>query len=611
MGTRKIETELILSGEKQFNDGMKAINNNLKNLDAEMRVVSTSFDENASASDKLRAKQNILNQQIDQQKEKVRALNEMYERQKAEYGENSAAADKYRQQTLNAQAALNKMEAELRQTNKQLDEASKAEKKSGNEAKEAAGKYKLSAEALQKIYSSAKSVGNALGTAGKKLAETGTAAAKLGAKATLTGLAGLGAAAGVASVGLAALGGKGFTSLIKMSLEAANSEWSFWRLRSSLSGLSSAAEDAKSGLAEIMAPALESFAKKATVLLKDYNKEIEKAEGDTEAMGRIMARYLRRGAELIRDEAPAFTQAAGGLLKGLTSGIIENEDELEAVAGELISQITDFLDDNADDMGKAAAVIVSSLGELIGENAPALLDAGFSMLDSLLDGLSLDDSENAGEKLGAFAADLAIKLSDLAPELLTAGAAFMGGIIDGLVEAWPDMKEAWNDFPNKLKEGMKDAWDNWKGPGKDAIQAALDGMQEKWQAVVDWFNNAVSSLKGNAEIGITYHDSSSGRQHGGHSGSFATGLDYVPYDNYVANLHEGELIAPKPLANALRAAGINKNSRSLEGLQSGAVSVNNKVVVEFTGSLAQLGRVLQPVIKAETARVGTAYVTGG
>lgn len=604
MAKRTIETEVILSGEKAFNDGMKNINNNLKNLDAEMRVVSSSFDENASATDKLKARQNILTQQIDQQREKVRALNEMYERQKAEYGENSAAADKYRQQTLNAQAALNKMEAELRQNDKALKDAAKAQKEAGSEAQKSAPKFKLSAEALEKIRSSARTVGTALGSLAKNLAETGAAAARIGLKGTTYGLVGLGAAAGAASIGIAALGAKGFKSLISMSLEAANSEWSFWRLRNSMSKLKSAAEDAKSGLAEIMAPALESFTKKAADLLKEYNKEIDKVEGDTEAMGRIMARYLRRGAELVRDEAPAFIKAGGGLLKGLTSGIIENEDELEAVAGELISQITDFLDDNADDMGKAAAVLVSSLANLVGDNAPALFDAGLSMLESLLSGL---DGEDMGEKAGAFVGNLVAKLVELAPDLLRVGAAFLGGVVDGLVEAWPAMRDAFNAFPAKLREGMQAAWDNWKGPGKDIVQAVIDGLKEKWQSVVDWFNNAVSSLKGTATIDIVErHSSPNGGA--GFIGSHATGLDYVPYDNYLANLHEGEMVAPKPLASALRAAGINKNTRSLDGFGSGSVAVENRVTVEFTGSLAQLGRVLQPHIKAEDSRRGPAFV---
>ena len=32
MATRTIGTEIVLSGEKQFNDAMKGVNNNLKNL---------------------------------------------------------------------------------------------------------------------------------------------------------------------------------------------------------------------------------------------------------------------------------------------------------------------------------------------------------------------------------------------------------------------------------------------------------------------------------------------------------------------------------------------------------------------------------------------------
>lgn len=607
MAKRTIETEVILSGEKAFNDGMKKINNNLKNLDAEMRVVSTAFDENASATDKLKARQNILTQQIDQQREKVRALNEMYERQKTEYGENSAAADKYRQQTLNAQAALNKMETELRQNDKALKDAAKAQKEAGSEAQKAAPRFRLSAESLEKIRSSARTVGTALGSLAKNLAETGAAAAKIGLKGTTYGLVGLGAAAGAASIGIAALGAKGFKTLISMSLEAANSGQGFETLRSSMTNLKAAAEVAKSGLAEIMAPALESFTTNAADLLKEYNQEIDKAEGDTEAMGRIMARYLRRGAELVRDEAPAFIKAGGGLLKGLTSGIIDNEDELEAVAGELISQITDFLSDNADDMGKAAAVLVSSLADLVGDNAPALFDAGLSMLESLLSGL---DGEAMGEKAGAFVGNLVTKLVELAPELLSVGVAFLGGVIDGLVEAWPQMRDAFNAFPGKLRESMKEVWESWQGPGKDAIQAALEGMQAAWQNVVNWFNSAVNSLKGNAEIGITYTGSmgSTGGNSVGNRPNHATGLNYVPADNYLANLHEGEMVAPKPLATALRAAGINKNTRSLDGLGSGPVSVENRLTVEFTGSLAQLGRVLQPHIKAEDSRRGPAFV---
>ena len=37
---------------------------------------------------------------------------------------------------------------------------------------------------------------------------------------------------------------------------------------------------------------------------------------------------------------------------------------------------------------------------------------------------------------------------------------------------------------------------------------------------------------------------------------FATGLDYVPYDNFLARLHEGEMVLTKSQANALRSGAV-------------------------------------------------------
>jgi len=140
MATRKIETEISLSGEKEFNDAMKALNNNMKNLRAEMKAVTTSFDENSSAADKLKARQDLLTQQIEQQEEIVRALGEMYEKQAKEQGENSAAADKYRQAMLNAQSTLNGYKRDLAAVTEELEDAEKATDKAGDEAKESAPK---------------------------------------------------------------------------------------------------------------------------------------------------------------------------------------------------------------------------------------------------------------------------------------------------------------------------------------------------------------------------------------------------------------------------------------------------------------------------------------
>lgn len=113
MAVRTIATDFTLTGEKEFNDQMKAVNANLKNLKSDMAAVSSEFADNAESTEALAAKQRILQETYDQQKEKVRALNEMYKRQVEVNGENSSAADKYRQQLNYATVAMNETKMEL------------------------------------------------------------------------------------------------------------------------------------------------------------------------------------------------------------------------------------------------------------------------------------------------------------------------------------------------------------------------------------------------------------------------------------------------------------------------------------------------------------------
>lgn len=122
MAVRTIATDFTLTGEKEFNDQMKAVQNNLKTLRSQMAAVSSEFKDNADSTEALAKKQSILQETYDQQKEKVRALNEMYKKQVETSGENSAAADKYRQQ-------LNYATVELNKTKKALDEVTDAQKK--------------------------------------------------------------------------------------------------------------------------------------------------------------------------------------------------------------------------------------------------------------------------------------------------------------------------------------------------------------------------------------------------------------------------------------------------------------------------------------------------
>nr|DAL91754.1 MAG TPA: minor tail protein [Caudoviricetes sp.] len=163
MAVRTIGTDIILGGEREFNDQMKSVNNNLKNLKSDMARVSSEFDSNADSIEALTAKQKILSEQYDQQKEKVRALSERLEQQIEVHGESSAAADKYRQQLNYAQVALNK-------TKKELDAVTEAQAACSDETGRAS-------KAMEVLQTAGKGVGKGLEVGAKGLAVFGAAAA--------------------------------------------------------------------------------------------------------------------------------------------------------------------------------------------------------------------------------------------------------------------------------------------------------------------------------------------------------------------------------------------------------------------------------------------------
>lgn len=126
MAVRQITTEISIKNEAEFRKQMKAVNNSLSGMKSEMAKVSAEFDGQANSAEALRRKQAILQQQYDQQKEKVQALARMLESAKSAYDENSDVVLSYQRQLNTATVELIKFDRELKNTDKYLDEAAQS-----------------------------------------------------------------------------------------------------------------------------------------------------------------------------------------------------------------------------------------------------------------------------------------------------------------------------------------------------------------------------------------------------------------------------------------------------------------------------------------------------
>ena len=113
-----------VEGEKEFKKALSEINQTFKVLGSEMKLVSSQFDKQDKSVEALAARNQVLNKEIDAQKQKISTLEQALQNAASSFGENDRRTQQWQIQLNNAQAALNNMERELEDNNKALDDSS-------------------------------------------------------------------------------------------------------------------------------------------------------------------------------------------------------------------------------------------------------------------------------------------------------------------------------------------------------------------------------------------------------------------------------------------------------------------------------------------------------
>ena len=105
-----IGPKIGIDGEKEYRDSINRIITQMKTLSSEMKVVTSEFKDNEDSQEALTKKNEILNKQIETQKNRLALLNEMLEKCTEKYGEADNKTLKWRQSVNYAQIELNNLQ---------------------------------------------------------------------------------------------------------------------------------------------------------------------------------------------------------------------------------------------------------------------------------------------------------------------------------------------------------------------------------------------------------------------------------------------------------------------------------------------------------------------
>lgn len=155
-----IGPKIGIEGESEFRAAITNINQNIKTLGTEMKAVTSAYDKNDQSAEKLTAQNEVLNKQIDAQKEKLSKLNEGLAESTKAFGENDNRTLKWKASVNTATADLNKMERQLAQNTDALEhvddgleEAGDGMEDLGSQAERTGGKLSAMTVAMGNLIS--------------------------------------------------------------------------------------------------------------------------------------------------------------------------------------------------------------------------------------------------------------------------------------------------------------------------------------------------------------------------------------------------------------------------------------------------------------------------
>ena len=380
-----------LEGEKEFKKALGEINQTFKVLGSEMKVVQSQFGKNDDSVQALTARNQVLNKEIEAQKQKIETLRSALENAASSFGENDRRTQNWQIQLNNATAALNDMERELQQNNDALDRAENG----FDDAEQQADEF-----------------GDEVEDAGKQSDDAGGKFEKLG---TVCKAAGVAIAAAFTAVSAAAVAaGK---ALVDMAVEGAAYADTVLT-ESTVTGI------ATDKLQEYMYAA-ELVDVSTDTLTKSMAKQIKSMKSATDGSKTMVAAYDALGVSVtdangnLRDSDTVYWELIDAL------GAVENETERDALAMTILGKSAQELNP----LIEAGSQRMQELGEEA-QNAGYVLSndmlAAYGALDDNLQYLKVN-AEGAKNALGTVLLPVLTELSGAGVELL---AEFTKGISD-------------------------------------------------------------------------------------------------------------------------------------------------------------------------------------
>lgn len=566
---RAITTRLAVDGEREFKKAMSEVNTTMRTLKSELELVDAQFKGQANTMEALRKKQEILKAQYDQQRESVKALEKAVKDSTEAHVKQGGSVDALDKRTLDLTRQLNRAKVAEIEMNDALEENAKYLK----EAEESADGCAKSIDGYGKEVKKAADETNGATDGLSEFSDTLAGLKESVATGDIGGIvSSLGAMKGLLVGGAIVSGLKEVAEKIWDVAKAGAAYADDILTMSTVTGLSTDALQEYQYMADLVDVSVETITGSITKLTRNMLQAKDGTGEQAEAFAALGIQITNADGSL-RDAQEVWDEVITAL------GQMSNETERDAYAMVLMGKSAQDLNP----LIEAGADKINALRQEAHE-AGAVLDE--DMLATL--GEMQDAFDRLSQQTKAFERILA---GTLAPTITDIVNAIVGAVqqMGNFIQRVQEAKQAIDELAERNAA---------VGVAKESLgwirHISLEGMISQ----IPFLNIPYNIYKGAKWL----------------SGSHAAGLDRVPYDGYLAELHADEAVLNAQEAALWRSAArygasgapsASPPAPSPATAQSAARRENVTIDVTLELDGQTLARKQYPLMQAEGRRRGT------
>ena len=141
--------------------------------------------------------------------------------------------------------------------------------------------------------------------------------------------------------------------------------------------------------------------------------------------------------------------------------------------------------------------------------------------------------------------------------MLEAGKSIFTKLWDGIKAVWNNLKSWLNQVKQDPVKTITGIGSSMFNAGKQIFTKMWDGIKSVWSGIQSWVSEKVNWIKDKVTF---WNNSNNSMSKSSVSGSHAGGINEVPYDGYIAELHKGERVLTASENNALNSNNNVANS---------------------------------------------------